>query len=543
MTSHSQHAVALRGPSPVRPRSPAVLVDIEADDFVAALSQAITRDSWPRFGWPAVFPIARLADQGAPRALFQAIHRRFNLVLLDTHCELFGTPRLDPRKIESAGFVVRRWAGPDASAEMPSAAALADPAHWQAWKTGDAAGAGNPGWGSFGTAEAFDADPDPKRRPAIRTGNLDVDARLAAVRVIQPAEAVNALHALMPEIGKHTGRTLLYGVVPTSEALRTARSTAIDYTDARAPSPARDSYVAHLSPYLQRNSLRALPGARSNFDASWLAGDQPVDAAEPDASDTSLQREQFAAFIRQLAFEFDLNGRGSALLALLDEIAVGIQQPDRFAGTDRATRGASAFLAACVHVVTDAGAPPVTIPDDFGPVPAGWLARFVDASLSVLEGRAAEARTLEGRFDDASALYAIRAFVRVRGEPACPLRLVWSEMTPLYRVAPWYASTGAPQARIALPAFDRASLAAMKPNVAFDVPPALQNLLMRNKPEDMLKSPKSGGELGIGWLCSFSIPIITLCAFILLNVVLSLLNLVFFWLPLVKICLPVPKKK
>jgi hypothetical protein len=116
-------------------------------------------------------------------------------------------------------------------------------------------------------------------------------------------------------------------------------------------------------------------------------------------------------------------------------------------------------------------------------------------------------------------------------------------MTPLYRVAPWYASTGAPQARIALPAFDRASLAAMKPNVAFEVPPALQNLLMRNKPEDMLKSPKSGGELGIGWLCSFSIPVITLCAFILLNVVLSLLNLVFFWLPLVKICLPVPKKK
>ena len=150
---------------------------------------------------------------------------------------------------------------------------------------------------------------------------------------------------------------------------------------------------------------------------------------------------------------------------------------------------------------------------------------------------------LEGRFDDADALYAIRAFIRVRGEPGCPTRLVWSEMTPLYRVAPWFASTGSPQARIALPALDRASLAAMKPNVAFDVPPALQNLLMRNKPEDFMKGPKPGSDIGIGWLCSFSIPIITLCAFILLNVVLSLLNLVFFWLPIVKICLPVPKKK
>src|SRR6185369_12440157 len=105
-----------------------------------------------------------------------------------------------------------------------------------------------------------------------------------------------------------------------------------------------------------------------------------------------------------------------------------------------------------VRVATDMGAAPVDIPDDFGPVPNGWLERFVDASLSVLEGRAAEARSLEGRFDDAQALFAIRAFIRVRGEPGCPVRLVWSEMTPLYRIAPWFASTGSPQARIALPA-------------------------------------------------------------------------------------------
>ena len=47
----------------------------------------------------------------------------------------------------------------------------------------------------------------------------------------------------------------------------------------------------------------------------------------------------------------------------------------------------------------------------------------------------------------------------------------------------------------------------------------------------------------IGWICSFSIPIITLCAFIVLNIFLSLLNIIFFWLPFLKICIPIPKSK
>ena len=39
-------------------------------------------------------------------------------------------------------------------------------------------------------------------------------------------------------------------------------------------------------------------------------------------------------------------------------------------------------------------------------------------------------------------------------------------------------------------------------------------------------------------ICSLSIPIITICALILLMIIVSLLNIVFFWVPLFKICLP-----
>ena len=49
--------------------------------------------------------------------------------------------------------------------------------------------------------------------------------------------------------------------------------------------------------------------------------------------------------------------------------------------------------------------------------------------------------------------------------------------------------------------------------------------------------------LDIGMICSFSIPIITICAFILLMIIVQLLNIIFWWLPFFKICLPVPTLK
>jgi hypothetical protein len=74
-------------------------------------------------------------------------------------------------------------------------------------------------------------------------------------------------------------------------------------------------------------------------------------------------------------------------------------------------------------------------------------------------------------------------------------------MTPLYRIAPWFASTGAPQARIALPPFDKEALRAMKPNVAFELPASLQNLLANNSPTTLLEGGGSkGSEFGLGWL-------------------------------------------
>ena len=53
---------------------------------------------------------------------------------------------------------------------------------------------------------------------------------------------------------------------------------------------------------------------------------------------------------------------------------------------------------------------------------------------------------------------------------------------------------------------------------------------------------KSGG-LEIGMICSISIPIITICALLLLIIIVSLLDIVFRWMPYFFICFPVPGLK
>lgn len=76
----------------------------------------------------------------------------------------------------------------------------------------------------------------------------------------------------------------------------------------------------------------------------------------------------------------------------------------------------------------------------------------------------------------------------------------------------------------------------------FSVPKELFNLL-RGKPKDLLEGNGSTGGLQLDWLCGFNIPVITICAFILLNIILTILNLIFWWLAFVKICIPFPRKK
>jgi hypothetical protein len=55
--------------------------------------------------------------------------------------------------------------------------------------------------------------------------------------------------------------------------------------------------------------------------------------------------------------------------------------------------------------------------------------------------------------------------------------------------------------------------------------------------------PCHDNSLSIGMICSLSIPIITICALIVLMIMISLLDLIFRWLPFFVMCFPIPKFK
>ena len=174
------------------------------------------------------------------------------------------------------------------------------------------------------------------------------------------------------------------------------------------------------------------------------------------------------------------------------------------------------------------------------PVLADQIAGAVKQSL---EARFRESGPKTRRFDDPNALYRIHAFIRARGSPTCPPEIHWAEPSAPFTIVPWWESGGAPVHTISLPDLDAESVKKIKPNVAFSLPPKLAALLSQTKPEDFLKgSAKEPSGVGLGWICSFSIPVITLCAFIVLNIFLSLLHIVFQWLFYIKICLPFPRR-
>jgi hypothetical protein len=62
------------------------------------------------------------------------------------------------------------------------------------------------------------------------------------------------------------------------------------------------------------------------------------------------------------------------------------------------------------------------------------------------------------------------------------------------------------------------------------------------KLDDLTDGKEPGTKLGFGMICGFSIPIITICAFIVLQIFLVLFQLLFWWLPFIRICIPFPKR-
>jgi hypothetical protein len=65
----------------------------------------------------------------------------------------------------------------------------------------------------------------------------------------------------------------------------------------------------------------------------------------------------------------------------------------------------------------------------------------------------------------------------------------------------------------------------------------------KSLPDPKAGSCAEGSGLSLGMICSLSIPIITICALILLMIIVTLLDTIFRWLPYFIICFPLPSLK
>lgn len=139
--------------------------------------------------------------------------------------------------------------------------------------------------------------------------------------------------------------------------------------------------------------------------------------------------------------------------------------------------------------------------------------------------------------------YFVQPFMRYRDECDCE-KICWGQPSFEFTVASPFDTQTARPSVIQLPEL-RDITKGMAKGVTFLTPKSVANLMLKVAPTMEMKEQQSRSPLDacLGFSISFSIPIITICAMILLMIVLNLLNLIFRWLPyailiLPRLCLP-----
>ncbi|GHG84708.1 hypothetical protein [Comamonas sp. JC664] len=434
--------------------------------------------------------------------LLQPVHGVFNVALLEACCDVFGEPRVEAARIESAGLVIRRMGAGNTR---------------EAWVRRDGKIAG---WVPL-EGEEQERDPDPVRREGpSKPGPAEVRRELLRLMraTSRDLESVTSLFIAPPDACAAAKRTVLYGLlqVASGEAAESDTGPAPSFDDAQVRSL--------LSPYFATGKTVDWAGLEG-LSVTYL------DIAQrklPQATHDKLTL--FIDFLRGLVAVFNAF-QVPAFVTAMNRVQLDYGNGQR--------RPAGTTLSALADVLVQGKTGTVVLPRSW-PQPTGAdVTQVVQAAKASTATRMRDLIPPERRFERRGARYVARAFVRVRREDGCPPAIVWSEESAPFTIAAWHERGKLPPVLIPLPSLK--DLSAFKPNVTFQVPPGMNELLNRNSPKDFLEgTARQPSGPGIGWLCGFNIPIITLCAFIVLNLFLSLLNIVFFWIALIKICIPIP---
>ncbi len=497
--------LSLEGGIKVKP--PTILAYPE-DDFIAAFLEDMRAPDWAtRLETRSVFE-----GSGTTPELGQPVHRVFHIVVVDARCITAGVPRLDPAKISSSGLVVRRvrTGGEDAWMRRNDL-----PIGWQ-----------GPPSGSLDAGTDYDPNAG-LRRKRLEGKNAKLLARLDRLpgQGEMASEAEIPLFAVPPDVMTNTGMTLLYGFLPLSSSETepepdTTPPFALGDVRERVPVLLRNNRAGSTLPPINRTVTRAeMLRPEEISDANLGAGLRTLKSAL-----TWLSQET-AAFNDGAA-----PGIGNALG---DVTLVGAANSNFFE-----------FLRLCYRafILQEPGAPTSVHMPDYWPTISAWTeSQLVTSAFAAMSARWATVSPMTPQFPAIGLTYRVRCFLRIDDCPGCPPRIIWSTPSPDWKIRPWFFGGDGPPRQIEMPALSLDSLKALKPNVAVKVPPELQQHLDRINLGDLMDGKHTKTSLSFGMICGFSIPIITICAFIILQIFLQLLNIIFFWLPYVRICIPFPQ--
>jgi hypothetical protein len=504
-------------------RRPAIL-RFETDDFMPALMKLLAERPADLADQVADARSYRRKPPGASPSwtgllpqvkLYQAAHGHFNFVAASLVCRMPGLPdkTLDAASREEVAFVLRRLVPLDPedstkASDLVEAAWVDDPAEGRVWRTiaggPDAVASGEELLTLFPLSHA--SGPDRMRR--ILVGLIPT----SSADTFKVTGALTPLTDEDPKGTKVDARKDAFAtrVLEPLEELRTAASTT---------QPAGTSDVASV--------LRKEASTFLLLDFAELLSTQ-MPAAWTAIQATTAPQAGAAADLWNF-LQSSSTGSGTLRAAILDAwdkrfriLDEADPKLDYAAAIDL---GGSTFSSATLKARYEAALPPAS-----------------GDPLSSPLGQAVGSETEIPKLQPApGTLFVVRPVFR-RPCAAPPVDVV-GEPSDRFTIASFFdPDAPARTIRIQLPI--KTSIADLRKypkNVGFVLSDQLREQMCRvtDLKKVMEKQLACGESFDIGLLCSFSIPIITIAALMCLMIIIGLLNIVFWWAPFLRICLPI----
>jgi hypothetical protein len=541
------------------------LVELTSDqfipDFLAFLSGSDPAGEGPA-GLGDHGPSAGSGTMTDPLVLYQPVHQRYYLVVGSLVCRRVGLPdrAVDPKR-DQVSFVVRRLvdrAASDGTVSQVEQAWLPAHAGWVDVTDPSTLAVGeeqHPMQAAPVTAAISSgaAAPllglDELGRRELRYGYVPIAGRTSRPPTLTDDEALAALQASEPEPDAGNDPRLM------AFRLRVAGA----WSDMAGRKDTVDQLPGPLPPQFDRNQTNSYvlfePSMFVLLDLlDWLGTYLPtvLDALIEETTLTGSDNADRETLRSALDIDILADGAtkrlGDALLELQDYLPLltgdEVEPPqttryDVTQGPSPSTAPLDTFANLSAFISSLAGSGntdgglvhKALVEEDDDPAGTGAPPQVPPELSGMIVARPADPAELDDR-------HVLRLVYQ--HEPCAPLL---SKPSPIVRFAGAY-DPDAPARRVRIQVPDPANLRRFQRGIAIEMPPNLRKILDGVTPKLLKEEPLGeGSDWGIGMICAFSFQIFFILSFIVAFIFLILLNLVFWWLPFIKICFPIPVKK